>query len=223
MSAAKNHVLIKGNKDGLVFLLDDQCDYADLVRDLRYKLEKTHYNLLRGPIVHVVVKLGKRTVTEEQSEELLSIIRSCGNLIVKKVESDAADDGNSPTRSALHVKKGIVRSGQTLSVDGDLLLVGDVNPGGTVEATGNIYILGALKGMAHAGIGGDEEAVIAASHLRPTQLRIAGVISRPPDEWELAGDMLMEFAYLQDGQMSIDKLIHLHRIRPGAAKFIQGE
>ena len=42
---------------------------------------------------------------------------------------------------------------------------------------------GLCGGLAHAGGEGDEEAIIAASSLYPTQLRIAGVVSRPPDEW----------------------------------------
>ena len=41
----------------------------------------------------------------------------------------------------------IIRSGQVLQVAGDLLLIGDVNPGGTVIAGGNIFIMGALKGL----------------------------------------------------------------------------
>ncbi len=58
-----------------------------------------------------------------------------------------------------------------------------MNPGGTILSTGSIYVMGSLKGMAHAGRDGDESAVIAASLLKPTQLRIANIISRPPDEW----------------------------------------
>lgn len=50
-----------------------------------------------------------------------------------------------------------------LHVKGNLLLIGDVNPGGTVIAGGNIFVIGALRGIAHAGYYGDAEAVIAAS------------------------------------------------------------
>lgn len=46
----------------------------------------------------------------------------------------------------------IVRSGQVLETEGDLLLIGDVNPGGMVKAGGNIFILGSLRGIAHAGL-----------------------------------------------------------------------
>jgi septum site-determining protein MinC len=97
-----------------------------------------------------------------------------------------------------------------LEHDGNLLFLGDINPGGSVVVSGDLYVMGALRGMAHAGSEGNEHAVIAASHLFPTQLRIAGFISRPPDEW-LKEDVYMEFAFLEEGQMKIDKLSNLSK------------
>ncbi|HOP53016.1 MAG TPA: septum site-determining protein MinC [Bacillota bacterium] len=75
-----------------------------------------------------------------------------------------------------------LRSGDKLSVDGDLVLIGDVNPGAEISATGNILVWGCLQGVAHAGIHGDENARIMALKLKATQLRIAGFISRAPDQ-----------------------------------------
>ena len=217
MAAIGNYVKIKGKKDGLFFHLDDQCDFSDLLQELRHKLETTHQKILSGPIAHVHVRLGKRRITDEQKDEILQVIASRGNLIVKSIISDE-DHLNNGSRK-LRIYKGMVRSGQTLIFDGSVLFIGDVNPGGSVICTGDIYVMGSLRGMAHAGSNGDEQAVIIASHMRPTQLRIANVISRPPDEWDLEADAYMEFAYLEQGKMEIDKLIHLHRIRPGAIDF----
>lgn len=215
----KQHIMIKGVKEGLLFLLDDQCEFEALLAELQYKLEKTHQQLLTGPLVHIHVKLGSRSATDEQKEQLASIIRAQGNLIIGSMESDLPEpvDHTSNT-SKLHVITSIVRSGQTLEHDGDLLLIGDVNPGGTLLCTGDIYVLGALKGMAHAGIEGRTDVVIATSLMKPTQLRIADVVSRPPEEW-LTGDAAMEFAYLEEGQMQIDKLSQLFRIRHNPIMF----
>ncbi|REK77800.1 septum site-determining protein MinC [Paenibacillus paeoniae] len=211
--------MIKGVKEGLLFLLDDQCEFEALLAELQYKLEKTHQQLLTGPLVHIHVKLGSRIASDEQKEQLASIIRSQGNLIIGSMESDLPEPSD-PTsnKSKLHVITSIVRSGQTLEHDGDLLLIGDVNPGGTLLCTGDIYVLGALRGMAHAGIAGRQDVVIATSLMRPTQLRIADIVSRPPEEW-LTGDAAMEFAYLEEGQMQIDKLSQLFRIRHNPIMF----
>ncbi len=197
-------------KDGLVFLLDDKCPFEELLNELRFKLEHSHQNILTGPIVHVDVKLGSRSVTPEEKEAVLSILKGQGNLLIRSFESLEAPKNE--TGSPLSLMSGIVRSGQVLHHQGDLLFLGDVNPGGTITCTGDIYILGALRGMAHAGVEGEEGAIIAASFLSPTQLRIAEIISRPPDEWGTR-ESSMEFAYLLNGAMQIDKMHNIVKFR----------
>ena len=78
MTVKSNHVTIKGIRDGLVFLLDDQCEFEELLYELRYKLEHSHQNILTGPIVHVDIKLGAREVTEDQKEEILDTLKQKG-------------------------------------------------------------------------------------------------------------------------------------------------
>jgi septum site-determining protein MinC len=138
--------------------------------------------------------------------------------MIGSMESDAPDAQAKAGLNNLQIMTSIIRSGQTLTHDGDLLLIGDVNPGGTILCTGDIYVMGALRGMAHAGMKGRHDAVIATSLMRPTQLRIADVVSRPPEEW-ISGDAAMEFAYLEEGQMQIDKLSQLFRIRHNPITF----
>ncbi|MDY0396870.1 septum site-determining protein MinC [Virgibacillus halophilus] len=121
--------------------------------------------------------------------------------------------------SNINVFNKVVRSGQVLTVTGDLLLVGDVNPGGKVEASGNIYIMGRLHGIAHAGTEGDKEAIIAASYLNPTQLRIAEYISRAPD-YESDG-VMMECGYIdeKEDKILVDRLQVLSRKRTSLSGF----
>lgn len=210
MAVKSNHVTIKGIKDGLVFLLDDQCELEELLSELRYKLEHSHQNILTGPIIHVDVKMGSRRISEEQKQSILDILKQKGNLLIRTVESPPLEPEKEPVTGPV-VKTGMVRSGQVLHHTGDIIFLGDVNPGGTIIATGDIYILGALRGTAHAGVDGNEDAIIAASYLAPTQLRISDMISRPPDEWETR-ETVMEFAYLQNGSMQIDKISNIVRL-----------
>ncbi|MGN7763223.1 septum site-determining protein MinC [Paenibacillus sp. 22594] len=216
MTVQSKHVRIKGIKDGLVFLLDDKCPFEDLLSELRYKLEHSHQNILTGPIVHVDIKLGSRPVTEEDKEAILDILKSQGNLLIRSVE--ALEEPGEKDSDALFLISGMLRSGQVLHHEGNLLFLGDVNPGGSITCTGDIYILGALRGMAHAGVDGNQEAIIAASLLSPTQLRIADVISRPPDEWGTR-ESSMEFAYLSSGAMQIDKIHNIVKLRQGLNVF----
>ena len=62
-----------------------------------------------------------------------------------------------------------------------MVIVGDVNPGSEIIATGDILIMGNLRGLAHAGAKGDKTSIVAAFRLQPTQIRIANYISRPPE------------------------------------------
>jgi len=221
-TVGKRAVTIKGVKDGLVFQFDDTCRYTELVEELRHKLGKTHDQILSGPPIHVQVKLGSRRLNESEKEEILEIIASRENLLVQSMETDPEVPGPTDPLKELKIIKGVIRSGQTVEHDGHLMLLGDVNPGGTVLAAGDIYIMGSLRGMAHAGYLGDRNAIIAASHLGPTQLRIAGIISRPPDEWgmEREKDSFMEFACIREEVMVIDKINQLQRLRPNAQNML---
>ncbi|MFC5468313.1 septum site-determining protein MinC [Cohnella suwonensis] len=216
--AGKSYVTIKGTKDGLVFLLDDQCEFVALQGELNEKLDK-HVQQFTGPIIHIFIKLGARHLEEEEKESIRDIFRKQGNLLIQSIESDPpADDPAAKKAPMLHSMSAIVRSGQTVDVDGHLLLLGDVNPGGTIRCTGDVYVIGALRGTVHAGSDGNGEAIIAASLMRPTQLRIADVISRPPDEWTSA-EPWMEYAFLRDGTMAIDKMSSLSRQRKEVMQF----
>ena len=78
--------------------------------------------------------------------------------------------------------KGTVRSGERISSNGNLCIIGDVNPGAIVSAKKNIYVWGKLLGIAFAGKSGNKNASIASLYLNPLQLRIADVIAIGPKE-----------------------------------------
>jgi septum site-determining protein MinC len=73
--------------------------------------------------------------------------------------------------------RGTLRGGQILQQIGNIVVVGDVNPGAELVASGDILVFGALRGTAHAGAQGDVDARVAALELAPTQLRIATCIA----------------------------------------------
>ncbi|MGC5327944.1 septum site-determining protein MinC [Brevibacillus sp. SYSU BS000544] len=211
----KNKVTIKGTKDGLVFFMDDMCSFEELLSELREKIEHSHQQILSGPLIRVSIKLGKRYCSSDQQEELTKIIRQKGNLVIQTIDSDVITKEEAfaeSLKSKFTIETHTVRSGQVLDVNGDILLLGDVNPGGTIRSTGSIYVLGNLRGIAHAGMQGDTQAIVASAAMAPQQLRIADVISRPGEEWaEVTGGA--EFAYLEQEKMVVGKMNLLHRVR----------
>ncbi|KAB2338710.1 septum site-determining protein MinC [Cytobacillus depressus] len=218
-------VTIKGTKDGLILYLDDSCSYEELKKELDIKLAESSRSR-EDRLTPVKVDVGNRYLTKDQEEELQEIVRQKKNLYVDSISSNVITK-----EEAEKLKKEIeivsiakiIRSGQVLEVPGDLLLVGDVNPGGTVIAGGNIYIMGALKGVAHAGFYGNKEAIVAASIMKPSQLRIASFITRAPDQYQENEKREMECAYINDeDQITVDRLQVLMRLRPNITRMEGG-
>ncbi len=104
---------------------------------------------------------------------------------------------NERNSQKIFFQKGTLRSGETLEVQGDVLLLGDVNPGAHISASGHVMVWGRLRGVAHAGKEGNKQATITALQLRPLQLRISEVIARGPEEKPEEG--LAEEASLEKG------------------------
>ena len=69
-----------------------------------------------------------------------------------------------------------IRSGQKEEYTGSIVICGDVNAGAEVIAGGNIVVLGALRGVAHAGANGNTKAIISANFIDVTQIRIANLV-----------------------------------------------
>ncbi|MBQ3180083.1 MAG: septum site-determining protein MinC [Firmicutes bacterium] len=100
-----------------------------------------------------------------------------------------------------------LRSGQTVRFGGNIVVLGDVNPGAEIIADGHVVVMGALRGMVHAGAGGNKRATVTALSLLPTQIRIASYITRPPDG-VLSPDVYQpETAFLRDGEVVIEKYV----------------
>lgn len=179
----KQLIIIKGTREGLTLFIDDTCSFEEALRELNEKLDLNRPQK-DEPSVPVKIKLGDRYLRQEQQEQLKHMIEAKNHFQVESLDSNVVlREDALKWKEDMQIKtyNRLVRSGQVLKVKGDLLLIGDVNPGGMVMSTGNIFILGSLYGTAHAGVNGDRKAVIVASYMKPTQLRIADYISRAPD------------------------------------------
>lgn len=200
---------IKGTRKGIIITLDDEAVFLDVFTELKSFLSENHLNM-KNDNVSITVKLGYRYLKESQETELRSLLEDDYELHIENLKSKLAlknktlEDYN---KSQIKTFSRIVRSGQTIRVEGSLLLIGDVNPGGRVEASGNIFILGELLGIAHAGIKDNNHAIITASFMNPTQLRIGEYISRAPD-YDSEG------VYLEHASVHFDnKKIVLNKIK----------
>ena len=88
-------------------------------------------------------------------------------------QSDAVAADSMRQSAPADIVRGTCRAGQVLRFPGNVVVVGNVNPGAQIVAQGDILIFGTLRGTAHAGAGGDYTAVILAMSAASPQLRIA--------------------------------------------------
>ena len=105
---------------------------------------------------------------------------------------------NQDGEPALLVRR-TLRSGYRLQYSGHVIVIGDVNPGAEIIAGGDVLIWGRLRGVVHAGAGGNDQAVVCALDLSPTQLRIAGQIATTPQR---RGKSQPEMAQLKNGKVT---------------------
>ncbi|WP_391116179.1 septum site-determining protein MinC [Psychrobacillus sp. L3] len=219
----KQLISIKGTKEGLVLRLDDQCSYTELLEELAKKVSDEGFE---GQ-AEVLLQLGNRYCNDEQAKEIINCVQQTEHLRVAKIQSEVMTVEECNIRLLENQSEtyvGIVRSGQIITAIGDLVVIGDVNPNGRVVAGGNVFVLGRLKGIAHAGSNGNRDAVIAASWLEATHLIIDNVVETMTDELTILSEHPeMECAYLHaNGFIAIDRLQELRLIRPNLSTFKGG-
>lgn len=206
-----NCVIFKGTKEGISILLDASAEYSTIKEQLEKKV-KDSSKFFEGVKTSILFK-GKE-LTEEQEFELLDIISTKTNMNITFFKTETSDTTVKKHKTHADLLKnlehynntkffkGAVRSGQSMEYDGSIVIIGDVNPGGVVRAGGNIIILGALKGIAHAGCNGMTDAFVSALSMIPVQLRIADIITRFPDD-DRTPTRIAEYAYIEDGQIFV--------------------
>jgi septum site-determining protein MinC len=99
-----------------------------------------------------------------------------------------------------------LRSGQRVRYNGNVVVLGDVNPGAEIVAAGDIVVMGTLRGVAHAGATGTGDAIVAAFRLQPVQLRVGTVIGRAPDGQPHRAEA-PELARVRDGVLVIERFL----------------
>ncbi|WP_029552090.1 septum site-determining protein MinC [Thermocrinis jamiesonii] len=98
-----------------------------------------------------------------------------------------------------------LRSGQKIEHNGDVLVLGNVNKDAQIIATGNIIVMGTLRGIAVAGALGDESAVVVALRMEPQQIRIGRKIAISNEE-ERVSPGYPEIAKVEGGAIILERV-----------------
>ncbi len=94
-----------------------------------------------------------------------------------------------------------VRSGGRVESTGSAIILGDVNSGAEIVAEGDVVVVGALRGLVHAGSSGNESAIIWAQDFKSANLRIASYMT--DDSALLEGIEKSAVVFVHDQYMQI--------------------
>lgn len=194
---ANSTVALRAYRDGLHLIIRPHLSITEIEAAIQQEMSR-----MNRPLVGASVQIDLKCpiLKEEEIEHLKSKLQETYNLTVRSIESideqpappiaaaptthtisQIADVQDSRDSETSKVVPYTIRSGQTEDFpQGSLIIYGDVNSGGEVRAGGDIVVLGALRGNAHAGMNGRLSAVVIAMELIPVQLQIGSFVSRRP-------------------------------------------
>ncbi|MFW5719174.1 MAG: septum site-determining protein MinC [Halanaerobium sp.] len=157
--------------------------------------------------VNLYLNLSGLELAFEQLEELMEIVQNYKqvNKIYFTARKITAEEKNDDQISDAVIINRTLRSGQRVKHQANVVIVGDVNPGAEVIAGGDIIVFGRLRGVVHAGAGGSKASQVAALKLNPTQLRIASLIARSPDDSD-SSKLQAERAFIEDDKIVVEKI-----------------
>jgi septum site-determining protein MinC len=209
-----NSVMIKGNKYGIVVVLNPDISFDEIKELVKTKFQESSKFFENATMA---ISFEGRKLTNDQQREILDIIHENTDMhIICVIENDPEVEERfhktldqklmELANNTGQFYKGILRSGTSLEFETSVIIIGDVNHGARVVSKGNIIVLGSLKGNAFAGATGNTNSFVVALNMNPTQIRIADVIARAPDKPVKDEVKEAKIAFLEDGNIYIEPL-----------------
>ena len=226
-----SQIRLKGEGQKLLLILPPEAqteaniDWPVVWQEFKHRLQGSQDTWQPGKSVHLVaqnhlldgrqlqaiaetlaeVKLQLRWVCTSRRQTAVAAATAgyCVEQILPPNPLTSASELPSPELAEPLYLKTTVRSGVEVRHPGTVVLLGDVNPGGTIVASGDILIWGRLRGVAHAGAQGNPNCRIMALRLEATQVRIADAVARVPDLPPEQGEP--EVAYLTPEGIRLSK------------------
>lgn len=179
-------VEIKRFQNGLHMILDPNVDFERLY--IEYA-EKFRDSAKFFGDAKIVISFEGRKLSELEERALIEAIEEYTDLTVLCVME------NDPEKNQLYIQaasafcpsgktdqdslyKGVLHAGQNIVTEGNIVILGDVNPGASVTAKGSVIVLGTIYGDVYAGNGGDEGCFVAALDIKATGVTVSDLVCK---------------------------------------------
>ena len=232
----QGYIAIKGTRNGLLLTLEPETPFGELLNALAERLAEapaffrgaslsvdtshrmlrvsertqleallTHYQMSMAPLFPTMALRtpAQPAVTQELGLTTEPPLPSAASQ--DALTSDAATRDVRDFSDTLFLRR-TVRSGQAIHHPSNVVVLGDVNPGAEIVAGKDIIVWGVLRGMVHAGYPDNEGATVCSLLLAPVQLRIAHLLSRPPEGLEV--QPRPEVAAIRNGQIVVESWVN---------------
>lgn len=217
-----NLVVFKGTADGIVVFLDELARFEEIIECFKQKLNasKTFFKDSK-----VGIRFKGRLLSIEEQEVLIRLLKKQNIIDVSFIHPFENEKSKENTITAIdqkmlwvkneldtmnasltHFHYGIVRSGMEITYPGNIVIFGDINPGGIIKAGGNVIVFGTIKGKIHAGLDKTfKQPFIMGKGMVPIQIGLKNVVAPCPREEEKVSEDL-QIAYLVNEQIYVDIL-----------------
>jgi len=230
--SVSGYIAIKGTRSGLRLTLEPETPFRELLSALADRLAEspsffrgasitvdTSQRMLHGSermqledllalyqmsIIPLDMPIEKRKETQVVTQPLPVLI---SEETMTQQSTDYVQRDPRESEDTLFLRR-TVRSGQAIHHHSNVVVLGDVNPGAEIIAGGDIIVWGVLRGMVHAGYPDNKHALVCSLQLSPVQLRIAHLLSRPPEGFE--AQQLPEVASIRQEQIVVETWINGH-------------
>jgi septum site-determining protein MinC len=228
--SVQGYIAIKGTRNGLLLTLEPETPFIEVLNALSDRLAEAP-SFFRGASLAVDTRrriLGgnERTQLENLLAAYQMSVMPLEDLSVRKESetgalTSAGFNAFSKTGPLSEIQpasydlrtsddtlflRRTVRSGQAIHHPSNLVVLGDVNHGAEIVAGGDVIVWGVLRGMVHAGYPDNEQAYVCSLLLAPVQLRIAHLLSRPPEGVDV--QPRPEVAAIRNGRIVVETWIN---------------
>lgn len=190
----------------IVIKINEEPDFEVIKKELKHKLLQLK-KLYKGG--KTPIKVIGRVLKNKEIEQIEEIVKEILNVDIEFDMPREMGLSNIKKTFASEIlisetkfHRGSLRSGQRIEEERSIVILGDVNSGAEVIAADNIVVLGALRGLAHAGAKGNKEAIIAAGRLDTVQMRIANIVKEFDREEEPLRKQV--YAYIDDDKIVLE-------------------
>ena len=189
-------VQIKANRGAFVLVPDPVVPFQTVLAYVDQRLTESQHFLKRSKMT---LDLRQRPFRADEVQSLQQLLKDkgeielvevwLGNNVHQLLHWASQQLGTELTLEATQeaqpvpvIVRTTCRSGMRIESEADCVVLGDVNPGAEIVATGDIIVFGRLRGIAHAGSRGNRAARIWAMSIEPSQIRIAELVAVSPRE-----------------------------------------